>query len=60
MQGARLLVEASRVKFTKHALEKFKTLRKYGFEIAKEQVIDAVVCPERVDKRGDQFLQPKS
>jgi len=45
-----------RVKFTKHALEKFEVVKRYGFEISKELVIKTVLNPEHLHKRGDQYF----
>jgi hypothetical protein len=53
---SRFLVGASRVRFTKHAVEKFEILRRYGLEIEEKQVIEAVLRPERLDEKGDQFF----
>jgi len=50
------LVEVSKVKFTRHAVEKFAFLKNYGFEISKKQVVEAVVYPSRLDRRNDQFF----
>jgi len=56
IQGAKLLIDASKVRFTKHAIEKFKLLKHYGFEVNEEQVINAVLNPERIDEKKGQFL----
>jgi hypothetical protein len=50
------LVGASRVRFTRHAVEKFELLKRYGFEVNKKEVVGAVLHPERVDERGSQFF----
>jgi len=54
------LVDASKVKFTKHAIEKFKVVKRYGFEISREQVIETVLDPKRLDKKGDQYFRLRS
>ncbi|MCW4001406.1 MAG: DUF4258 domain-containing protein [Candidatus Bathyarchaeota archaeon] len=51
--------DASKIQFTKHALDKFKLLQSYGFEISKEQIIDTISNPERVDAIEGQFLATK-
>ena len=52
--------EASRkVRFTKHAKQKFTLLRRYGFDIPEASVTDAVTNPARVDPRDDQLLALK-
>ena len=50
------MVGASRVRFTKHAVEKIEMLRHYGLEIEEKQVVEAVLRPERLDERGGQFF----
>ncbi len=50
------MVNASNVVFTKHAVEKFKLLRRYDFTVEKEQVIEAVLKPQHLDVKGNQFL----
>ena len=50
------MADVSKIKFTKHALEKFDFLKKYSFEISREQVLDAILNPNRLDKKGNQFL----
>ena len=50
------LVGASRVKFTRHAVEKFELLKHYGFEISRKEVVEALLRPERVDERGASSL----
>ncbi|KPV62945.1 MAG: hypothetical protein AOA66_1136 [Candidatus Bathyarchaeota archaeon BA2] len=41
------MVDVSKIKFTKHAVEKFELVKRYGFEISKKQVAETVVNPER-------------
>ena len=60
IQGAKLLIDASKVRFTKHAIEKFKLLKHYGFEINEDQVIEAVLNPERIDEKEGQFLATRT
>ncbi|MGD0645318.1 MAG: hypothetical protein ABSA75_10475 [Candidatus Bathyarchaeia archaeon] len=50
---------ASKVKFAKHAAEKFNMLKRYGFEIEQKLVVETVLQPERLDERGGQFLATK-
>jgi len=47
-------MDASKVRFTKHAEQKFDLLKKYGFEITKEKVIRTVLKPKRLDKKANQ------
>ncbi len=45
------MVGASRIQFTKHAIEKLDLLKHYGFEIKKRQVTEAVQHPDRLDRK---------
>jgi hypothetical protein len=53
------LERASKIRFTKHANEKFAILKRYGFEIKKKDVVEAILQPVRLDERGSQFLASK-
>ena len=54
------MVKSSRILFTKHAFEKFVLLKRYGFEIKERQVTEAVLNPDRLDKKSNQFLATKT
>ena len=49
----------SRIRFSKHAREKIEFIKHYGFEISKNQVIDVILNPARLDQRDDQYLAIK-
>jgi len=53
------LSDVSRVRFTRHALDKFGVLRNYGFVIAEEQVVETILHAGRLEIRGEQFLAVK-
>jgi len=53
------LVGVSKVKFTRHAVEKFEVLKGYGFEVGERQVVDVVLNPARLERRGGQFFAVK-
>jgi hypothetical protein len=53
--GINLMDRASRIRFTKHADGKFETLKQYGFEIEKEDVLETVLHPQRLDERSGSF-----
>ena len=53
------LDRASRVRFTKHANEKFQLLKRYKFIVEEKQVLETVLRPERLDERDGQFLATK-
>jgi hypothetical protein len=50
------LREIPKVRFTSHAREKFEFIRRYGFNIGRESVVETVLNPDRLDERGDQRL----
>lgn len=54
------MIDASKVRFTRHTIEKFKLLEGYGFEVEKAQVIRAVLNPERIDEKEGQFLETRT
>lgn len=54
------MIEESKVRFTKHALDKFKLQKGYGFEVEEKQVIRTVLSPERVDEKEGQFLATRT
>jgi hypothetical protein len=47
---------ARRIRFTKHAGEKFSFLRRYGFVIDKTDVLQAISKPAKLDRKGRQML----
>ncbi len=47
---------ARRIRFTKHATEKFSFLLRYGFMINKKDVIRTISKPARLDRKGNQVL----
>jgi hypothetical protein len=49
-------MRAGKVKFTKHAFEKFDFLAKYGFHVTET----AVTNPDKVERRDGQTLATKS
>ena len=53
------MVHVSKVRFTRHAINKFQILKNYGFEVSRQQVINVVLNPARVEKRNGQFLAVK-
>jgi len=53
------LATVSKVKFTKHAAEKLKVLKHYGFEVTERQVVDVILNPTRLERRKGQFFAVK-
>ncbi len=45
-----------KIRFTKHASEKFELLKTYGFDVTKAFVTNTIMNPSRVDLRDDQSL----
>lgn len=54
------MVDAARITFTKHAIEKFDVLRDYGFEIQRKQIIETILDPESLHERGNQFFATRA
>ena len=53
------MVDVSKVKFTRHALEKFEVLKRYGFVVDERQVVSVVLNPTLLEKRDKQFFAVK-
>lgn len=53
------MVDVSKIKFTKHAVDEFEVVKRYGFGISKKQVTETALNPERLSKRNDQFFAVK-
>ena len=50
------MATASKVRFTRHAVEKLDVVKRYGFEISRGQVIETVLNPWRLDRRDEQYF----
>jgi hypothetical protein len=48
------------VRFTKHAREKFKVLKYYGFEINEKEAVRTIRDPERIDQKDTQYFAIKA
>jgi len=48
-----------KVRFTRHAKDKFEVVRRYGYDVDREKVVETVLSPDRLDERGDQRLAIK-
>ena len=53
------MVRLSKIRFTKHAREKFEFVRRYGFEIDERNVIEAIQNPTRIDRKNLQYFAIK-
>jgi hypothetical protein len=54
------LVRRSKIRFTKHAREKFEFVKHYGFEIDESKVVEAIINPTRVDRKNAQYFAVKA
>ena len=49
-----------KIRFTKHAREKFEFVKHYGFEIDEKKVIEAIQNPTRTDQKNAQYFTIKA
>ena len=54
-----VLVKRSKIRFTKHDLEKFEFVRRYGFVLDEKFVVEALNDPSRIEQKGDQYFVSK-
>lgn len=54
------MVRRSKIRFTKHAREKFEFVKRYGFEIDERKVIEAIQNPTRIDQKNAQYFAIKA
>jgi len=52
-------VRGFKIRFTRHAREKFEILKQYRFEVDESKVIKAIQNPTRVDQRNAQYFAIK-
>ena len=45
-----------RIRFTRHAEEKFDVVRSYGFDVSRSQVERAISAPDHTARRGVQIF----
>jgi len=50
------LIDVPKIKFTKHVIDKFEMVKRYGFEITNKHVVETVLSPERLDKSNHQYF----
>ncbi len=50
----------ARVTFTRHAMEKFELVRRFGFEVSQDQVITVITAPDKTERRGVQTFSTKA
>jgi len=49
-----------RIRFTKHAREKFGFVKHYGFEIEEMKGVEAIQNPTHIDQKNDQYFTIKA
>lgn len=53
------MVRSSRIRFTKHAREKFEFVKRYGFSIDEKKVVEAIQNPTRTEQKSGQCFAIK-
>jgi len=56
----KILSQRSKIKFTRHAREKFDFVKQYGFEIDDSKVIETVQNPSRSERKNTQYFAVKA
>lgn len=54
------MAQISKIRFTKHAREKFEVMKHYGFVIHEKKVFEAIHNPTRVDQKDTQYFAIKA
>jgi len=54
------LALSSKIRFTKHAREKFDFIKHYGFEIDKKEVFATIQNPKRLEQKNGQYFATKA
>jgi len=54
------LAESFRIRFTKHAREKFEFIKHYGFELDEKKVFETIKNPTRLDQKNVQYFATKA
>lgn len=52
-------LKPAKIRFTKHASDKFRLVGAYGFDVTEAVVIDTIMAPARVDEKDGQVLAVK-
>ena len=53
------MVRSSRIRFTKHAREKFEFVKRYGFSIDEKKVVEAIQNPTCTEQKSGQCFAIK-
>jgi len=54
------LAQTYRIRFTRHAHEKFDLVKHYGFEVNEEKVLETVRNPTHLDQKDTQYFATKA
>lgn len=54
------MAQISKIRFTKHAREKFEVMKHYGLVIHEKKVFEAIQNPTRVDQKNTQYFAIKA
>ena len=54
------MVRESKIRFTKHAREKFDFVKRYGFEVHEKIVFETIRFPARLDQKNAQYFATKA
>ena len=54
------MVRRSKIRFTKHAREKFEFVKHYGFKMDERKVVEAIQNPTRIDRKNAQHFAIKA
>jgi len=50
------LTEHPRIRFTRHAREKFELMRRYGFDVDEEKIVEAIQNPTLSERKNAQYF----
>jgi len=54
------LAQHSKIRFTKHASEKFEFIRHYGFIIDEKKIIEVIQNPANLEEKNTQYFATKA
>lgn len=53
------MVKWSKIRFNKHAIEKFEFIRRYGFNLDEKQIVEAIRNQVKTDQKEKQYFASK-
>ncbi len=54
------MAQTHRIRFTRHAREKFDLVKHYGFEVNQDKVLETVRSPARLDRKNTQYFATRA